>query len=546
MEIASKFREFQSNLYKNLWEIAESNPIATVTAVKIADTIIPMAEIYLSRRDFLKIGGIAAGATAAVLELPQIVEAQGIPTSITQTDQDIIDKFTKSAKTKGISSEQISAFTIRIGFSSWDFFAIAPTETVNSNGETITKDEQLFVRDIVFNPRGMAQLTSTRYVSLHKNVDQVAADGKTVITEWSMIKREPRPDKDQNDTKFERILWYPQLNDEQWKIVANDKTLSEFYSFMGFLPPSTTIGFFSNWGLQRETVDFYDPKTGNTIKKEAYTYPIDLANELPDGSKRSLIRRERVKISPESQLPAEVVEKFKETGIDPKEGTDESGKPIYFVTNPAGETVTVAIKNQEDKWELADSLKFKLFKTVEEAEASGQVMDTEYVLRGGPGQAAKLNGEPFSEDVITGLNIEVVKPNWKDPNSDQLNFDANSLSLLEENPNQAPYRLAGYFLYKNILNGVEQPGYGYVWQWINPDKSIVYITTIASFKLPDSYIMTPFSSFNLTQDLSAVAPIFDKIGHDEGINKLMLQWAETDVVPAELQDRALRVSYLFK
>ena len=245
----------------------------------------------------------------------------------------------------------------------------------------------------------------------------------------------------------------------------------------------------------------------------------------------------------EAQLSPEIQEKFDEFGA--KLGKDENGKPIYYVTNSAGETVTVGKINAENKWELADSLKYKLFKTVEEAEASGEIMDTEYVLRGGPGQAAKLNGEPFPEDVVTGLNIEVVKPNWNDPYEDQLNFDTGSLSLLNENPDKAPYRLVGRFLYKNIFNGAEKISPGYVWQWTNPDGSLIYITTITSLEPSSNYNVTPFADFNFTKDIPNV-PILDEIAHNEETNKLMLQWADTDVVPIELQNRALLISYRFK
>ncbi|MBE7432670.1 MAG: hypothetical protein HS100_02020 [Anaerolineales bacterium] len=171
-------------------------------------------------------------------------------------------------------------------------------------------------------------------------------------------------------------------------------------------------------------------------------------------------------------------------------------------------------------------------------------MDTEYVLRGGPGQAAKLKGEPFPEDVLTGLNVEVVKPNVKDPYNDQLNFDGEGLYLIEKNPDKAPFRLAGCFLYKNIVNGVERPGYGYVWEWINPDRSIVRITTIASAKPNAALVWRPFASFNFTKDVNS--PFLNEIAHDEEMNQLMLQWAETNIVPAELQDRALVIAFRFK
>jgi hypothetical protein len=249
--------------------------------------------------------------------------------------------------------------------------------------------------------------------------------------------------------------------------------------------------------------------------------------------------------TPEPTLPPELQEKITELGA--QLGEDENGKPIYFVTNPAGEIVVVGKMNEEEnKWEKADSIKFKLFKTVEEAEASDEVMDTEYVLRGGPGQAAKLNGEPFPENVLTGLNIEVVKPNWEEPYFNVLNFDSNGKLILKSSPDRASYRNMGWFVFTNIVRGNETPGYGCVWQWTNPDGSIVYTTTITSQKLTSGYELTPFAQIEWTKDASEIVPIIDQIGHDQNTNLLLNQWAETDIVPTELQNRALLMSFLFK
>lgn len=248
--------------------------------------------------------------------------------------------------------------------------------------------------------------------------------------------------------------------------------------------------------------------------------------------------------TPQPQISPEVQAKFDELGAEL--GEDENGNPIYFVTNPAGETVTVGKQNEDKEWELADAVKYKIYNSIEEAEASGVVMDTEYVLRGGPGQAAKLNGEPFPEDVLTGLNIEIIKPNWNNPYFDELNFDSNGKIAIKNNPDRAPYRNMGWFVYTNIVRGNETPGYGCVWQWINPDGSIVYTTTITSQKLSNNLELTPFAQVEWTNDLSEIVPIIDKIGHDHNTNQLLKQWAETDIVPTKLQDRAVLISFLFK
>lgn len=413
-ELRSGFNRVATSVALTALQIPANNTI---------NTTIAMAEQF-SRRDFLKLASIGAAATAS-LSLPKNAEGQGIPTSITQTEKKKVDEFTKAAESKGIRPEQISAFTINVGgFSSWDFFVIAPSETTNANGDITLIDERLFVRDIVFNPRGMAQITSVRYVELSKNTNQIAADGKTLVTEWSMVKREPRPDKDQNDTKHERILWYPQLTDEQWKIVAKDKELSEFFGFMGFLPPSTTIGFFSNWGLERETVDYYDPKTNELIKKEAFAYPIDLANDLPDAPKNALIKREKINIIPNAELPVEIKKLQKdlgetnysfvwnndlksialtytnpetgETSVIPEIVFDENGnwKRTYTFETPYGTQAEVTIDNRVDKmtvtetpegkkvldfsaWSLIDG---KWVREIEQGESQFNVSEAQHII----------------------------------------------------------------------------------------------------------------------------------------------------------------------
>lgn len=294
------------------WKILEINPATTGVALKATETIIPMVDTILSRRDFIKAAGATAGAIMTSTLISGETNAQNASASIVETDPKTLEKFTNSAKKIGISKDIVSAFSIRVGFSTWDFFVVPPTESVDSNGKTVTSGERLFVKDVVFNPRGGIELTSTRYMELKKNQGELAADGTTVVTTWSMEKPEPRPDKDQNDTKLEKILWYPELTQEQWAIVAKDRELSAFFGFMGFLPPSTTVGIFSNWGIERETIDVYDPATGKTIKKEAFAYAVDLANELPEGPRKGLIRRERIKVNSESNITPEMVSSAQE------------------------------------------------------------------------------------------------------------------------------------------------------------------------------------------------------------------------------------------
>ena len=342
MEIRKKFNEIGNKLTNLAVKGAlVVNQLGEDPTVKVAAMT---TNELLSRRDFLKIASAGIAAVAGVVaDLPTKTEAQSIPTSIVATDPEVVNKFVDSVSKLGIPKNSVSAFSVNLGgFSKWDFFSVAPLESTNNKGETTVSDERLFVKDVVFNNRGGLQLASTRYVELHKNTGEVAADKTTVITTWTMAVREPRIDKDQNDTKFEKVLWYPELSEDQWKIVAQDKTLSQFFGFMGFLPPSTTVGACSNWGLERKTVDFYNPKTGKIEKKDVFAYPIDLANELPDDTKRTLIRRERVKAEP--ALPAEVMEKFDKAGInssDLENATfDQNG---LHITLPDGTTTDISL-----------------------------------------------------------------------------------------------------------------------------------------------------------------------------------------------------------
>ena len=245
-----------------------------------------------------------------------------------------------------------------------------------------------------------------------------------------------------------------------------------------------------------------------------------------------------------SALSSEMEELFENLGA--KQSEDENGEPIYYVTNRTGQKVTVGQKNENGEWEKADAVKYKLYKSSEEAQASGEIMDTEYVLRGGPGQAAMLNGETFPENVITGLDIEIITPNWINPYNEQLDFDSSSKLTILNNPGREPYRNMGWFVYNNIVNGAETPGYGCVWQWLNPDGTIVYTTTITATVPTSSFEIRPFASFNWTKDASTIVPIINQIGHDEIKSDLLEQWAETNIVPQELQDQALIMSFLFK
>lgn len=252
--------------------------------------------------------------------------------------------------------------------------------------------------------------------------------------------------------------------------------------------------------------------------------PVQLGGEIP-GTMNINVMLIKPEISPESLgIPEGAIL-----------GEDENGNPIYFVTNPAGETVTVGIKNEEGKWELADSLKYKLVGSKEEAQ--NNFFDYDFVMRGGPGQIAKLNAEPFPEDVITGLNIIAVTPNYSNFEIQPWNYlyyDRNGDNIIKQNLGKEPYRNMGWF---SFVNEVGQQGIGAVWQWINPDKSIVYLTTVSSAEDDPKYKWTPFVTFNLIVDTPFTT--FDQIGKNPYLNKLIQQWADTDIIPVELQYHVL-------
>lgn len=217
-------------------------------------------------------------------------------------------------------------------------------------------------------------------------------------------------------------------------------------------------------------------------------------------------------------------------------GADENGAPIYYVTNPAGEQVIVGQKDASGNWEPGDAARYTLFATREEAMSNPLPLD--YVMRAGPGEAAKLTGEPFPENVITGLNVEVYTP--ENVPYKALRFDAESQSILRNHPGQEPFNFKGWFSFDRE-NG--KMGLGVVWQWANPDESIVYITVIGSAKVESIRVITPFVSFDLSEE--APSEIANITGMDPEITKLVYQWAETDILPKALQEKALGIHWVF-
>lgn len=103
----------------------------------------------------------------------------------------------------------------------------------------------------------------------------------------------------------------------------------------------------------------------------------------------------------------------------------------------------------------------------------------------------------------------------------------------------------GWFVWKNIVNGEERTGYGCVWQWRNPDGSLRYNTIVFVRKISSTLEPTPFATFD-SESADDSVPIIKEISHNKITNGLLQLWADTNIVPVELQDRALVLSYRFK
>lgn len=282
------------------------------------------------------------------------------------------------------------------------------------------------------------------------------------------------------------------------------------------------------WSPDISSKDSNDYTPWNGI--DPFTLPV---GAIPVGAGKALFAPMHVDIKLEDVQTIGIGSELNKLGIPEGAKLGEvEGNPIYYVTNPAGETVTVGVKNEKGKWELSDSVKYKLVGSKEEA--LNNVFDYDFVMRGGPGQVAKLNGEPFPEDVITGLNVDVFIPNITEPYYKYVYWDTNGKGIIRNNPGREPYKNMGWF---SFVNDVDQTGIGTVWQWINPDKSIVYITTLGSSLANPGLVVTPFFSFNHSK--TSVFATNDKIGHDPETNTLIQQFIDTNTIPIELQNKAL-------
>lgn len=208
-----------------------------------------------------------------------------------------------------------------------------------------------------------------------------------------------------------------------------------------------------------------------------------------------------------------------------------NGELVYAVQNPVGEVVKVGQLNAENQWEIADALKYELAMTPEDA--VNVKLPWEFIKRGGPSQVAKLGGESFDEDVETGQDIYVG-----DGNSGSNSGTTSFLEWRNENIERQPCNRVGYFSLKNV-DEYKKSYVGSVYQWKNGDGSIVYITylyghdnfeeiTMSETELPFGF----YSGENHTPPLTTIAA-------DAEINALLQQWADTDIVPVELEEKVV-------
>ena len=299
------------------------------------------------------------------------------------------------------------------------------------------------------------------------------------------------------------------------------------------------------WSLDISSKDSKDYTPWNGI--DPFTLPV---GAIPVGAGKALF----APIPIESLLPQSVQEKFELAGIDLKDLTkdglpitlksgevvlltnDELEKNIFLgqdnvlqYRDASNQNVIYAYDKETGRWEVKYTL------SVSKEEAQNNFFDYDFVMRGGPGEIAKLNAEPFPEDVITGLNVVALIPDVENKYYNYLYFDRNGENIIKKNPGKEPYRNIGWF---SFVNEVGQQGYGTVWQWINTDKSIVYLTTVGYAGADPNLIRTPFVKFNYTME----TPNFTTgatIGKNQELNTLIQQWADTDIIPVELQDHAL-------
>jgi len=214
------------------------------------------------------------------------------------------------------------------------------------------------------------------------------------------------------------------------------------------------------------------------------------------------------------------------------------GNDQIVVYNLAGQEVKVANLVGTGQWEKTDALLYSLPKTKEEA-AAMEPLPWEYVARGGTAQVAKLEGQPFPETARTDSDLKVYDGEGESQLAQYLSFDHHNTQILLDNEAERPYRPVSYFKTR-FQRGELEPAelVGAVYQWLNVDGTVSYLTYLYRFadfvSIDWKYAQViSFAYKGKIPDDYGLPLAF--IGKDEHNNELIRLWAETGVLPLELE-----------
>ena len=221
------------------------------------------------------------------------------------------------------------------------------------------------------------------------------------------------------------------------------------------------------------------------------------------------------------------------------------GALVYVVINPAEEKIVVGKLNSDKNLEKADSILYELaLKPEEDVKFE---LPVEFVMRGGPGQVCKLNGQPMPEGVITGQDLVIEMPRLTimnnqivkvvSTNHELLHWSEEAEAVYNDKPDALPFRICGYFStkFKGDLF------YGRVYQWQNPDKSHRYLTYVYNAKntVVDAEEMGPWIYATYITPPNVPNKLATEIMSNNEVLTLIKEWADTDIVPSGLENRAV-------
>ncbi len=214
--------------------------------------------------------------------------------------------------------------------------------------------------------------------------------------------------------------------------------------------------------------------------------------------------------------------------------TSVNGQLEYDFMNAVGQPVTVATVGADGKsFVEADAIKYKLANTPEVWK--NYIVPYEFFGHG-TSQVGKLNGKPFPENTLIGLDIV------KEPISAFRGFNRTDLSqeaqtLLDANPGLQGFQLVGYFgvKYHNEFGDFIWPGE--VWEFLLKDKVTVrYVSYIYGAKDATDVVPStaPFAVGWVTA--KSPAPPLSIIEKDPKVNAILDQWVLDDEPPADAEN----------